>query len=86
MKNEAINEAINETADVKYIDVKYKVIEVEKTSAPQGLEGDNWFRYVIKKGNSVMDCKKSGTLKSVTLHAKDLAELINSRNVGGRRK
>lgn len=71
---------------IEAIDVKYKVIEVEKTSAPEGLDGDNWFRYVIKKGNSVMDCKKSGTLKSVTSHAKDLAELINSRNVSGRRK
>jgi hypothetical protein len=68
------------------INAKYNVIEVEKTSPPQGMEGDNWFRYVIKKGNSVMDCKKSGTLKSVTSHAKDLAELINSRNVSGRRK
>jgi len=65
---------------------KYRVIEVEETTAPAGMLGDNWFRYVIQKGNSVMDCKKTGTLKTVTLHANGVAELINSRNVRGARK
>ena len=51
--------------------------------------GENWFLYVIQKGNlsnSIMECKKTGTLKSVTEHAKDVVETINSRNVKGGRK
>ncbi len=68
---------------------KYHVIKVEKTTAPEGMLGENWYLYVIQKGdlaNSIMDCKKTGTLKSVTEHAKDLAETLNLRNVkGGRR-
>ncbi len=68
---------------------KYHVIKVEKTTAPKGMLGDNWYLYVIQKGdltNSIMDCKKTGTLKSVTAHAKDVAETINSRNVKGGQK
>jgi hypothetical protein len=68
---------------------KYHVIKVEKTTAPEGMSGENWYLYVIQKGdltNSIMDCKKTGTLKSVTQHAKELAETLNLRNVkGGRR-
>ena len=68
---------------------KYHVIEVEKTTAPDGMLGENWYLYVIQKGdlnNTIMDCKKTGTLKSVTAHAKDVAETINSRTVKGGRK
>lgn len=68
---------------------KYHVIKVEKTTAPEGMSGNNWFLYVIQKGsltNSIMDCKKTGTLGSVTKHANELAETLNLRNVkGGRR-
>jgi hypothetical protein len=65
---------------------KYRVTEVEKTTAPEGMTGDNWYRYVIQKGNSIMECKKSGTLKAVTVHAKNAADLINARNVRGSQK
>ncbi len=68
------------------IEILYKVIAVEKTTAPEGMLGDNWHRYVIKKGKSVMECKKSGTLKAVTEHAEGVAELINSRNGRGNQK
>ena len=71
------------------INSKYHVIKVEKTTAPEGMLGENWYLYIIQKGNlsnSIMECKKTGTLKSVTEHAKEVAEIINFRNVkGGRR-
>ncbi len=71
------------------INSKYHVINVEKTTAPEGMLGENWYLYVIQKGdltNSTMDCKKTGTLKSVTAHAKEMAETLNFRNVKGGRK
>ncbi|RLA40984.1 MAG: hypothetical protein DRR42_25175 [Gammaproteobacteria bacterium] len=71
------------------IQSKYHVIKVEKTTAPKDMLGENWYLYVIQKGdltNSIMECKKTGTLKSVTAHAKEVAETINSRNVKGGRK
>jgi len=59
---------------------QYQVIKVEETTAPTGMLGTNWYRYIIKKGNSVIDCKKTGTLKEINEHAKNIAELINARN------
>jgi hypothetical protein len=67
-------------------DLKYEVIEIEKTATPEGMAGDNWYRYVIRKGKSVMDCKKAGSLETVTEHAEHVAELINSRHVKGNKK
>lgn len=70
------------------IENKYQVIMVEKTTAPEGFAGDNWFRYVIQRGNlvnSIIECKKTGSLKTVTEHAKGQAEIINSRNTKGGR-
>lgn len=67
----------------------YQVIKVETTTAPKGMLGENWYLYVIQKGdltNSIMECKKTGTLKSVTEHAKEVVETINSRNVKGVKK
>jgi hypothetical protein len=67
---------------------KYQVIIIEKTTAPEGMPGDNWFRYVIQKGNlanSIIECKKTGSLKTVTEHANGQAEIINSRNGKGGR-
>jgi hypothetical protein len=65
---------------------KYEVIEIVKTATSDGMTGDDWYRYVIKKGNSVMDCKKAGSLQAITEHAEHVAELINSRHVRGNKK
>jgi len=65
---------------------QYQVTAVEKTTAPEGMLGDNWYRYVIRRGKQVIDCKKTGSLKTVTEHAESVAELINSRHLRGGRK
>lgn len=61
----------------------YRVMKVEKTAAPEGLEGDNWHRYVVGHGNSKIEGKKTGTLEDVTQHAEVFAEDLNSRMRGG---
>jgi hypothetical protein len=60
-------------------DYTYKVVTVEKTAAPKGLAGDDWHHYVIGCGDSFVEGDKTGTLKDVTAHAKDLAERISAR-------
>ena len=65
----------NETGELSY-----ELESVEKCSAPEGIAGDDWYYYVIVKGVSRIDGRRSGTLKEVTAHAKDLAERINKRN------
>lgn len=62
---------------------KYSVITVEKTAAPDGMTGDNWFRYVIGEGGSKIEGMKPGTMKTVTEHAKTAAEELNARSLKG---
>jgi hypothetical protein len=57
----------------------YHVMTVEKSAAPEGMPGNDWHHYVIGRGSSIIEGKKTGTLKDVTEHAKDLAERINAR-------
>ena len=59
----------------------YKVIEIEKIETPEGMVGDNWYRYVIDYGKSQIEGKKPGTLKVVKQHAESVAEDLNTRNV-----
>jgi hypothetical protein len=65
---------------------EYEVAKVEKTEAPEGMPGDNWYRYVIRRGDQVIDCKKNGTRKAVVEHAESVAEQINSRHFRGGKK
>lgn len=58
----------------------YKIVAIEKSSAPKGFPGDDWHHYVIGRGDSIIEGDKVGTLKEVTEHVKDLAERISARS------
>ena len=63
--------------------LNYRVLSVEKTTAPEGMTGDNWHLYVVGQGTARIEGKKPGTLKSVTEHAEAFAEDLNSRTGKG---
>jgi hypothetical protein len=67
------------TAQLTAIKGNYEVVSVQKTEAPEGMEGGNWHCYVIERGNSVVTGKKPGSLKTVTAHARQVAEDLNAR-------
>ena len=56
---------------------QYKVELVEETTPPEGLEGGNWFRYVVGEGKARIEGKKPGTLASVKKHAEQFAKELN---------
>ena len=58
---------------------EYHVVSVDETDPPDGFSVGNWHRYVIERGKSTIEGFKPGTLKSVTEHAKHVAEDINER-------
>lgn len=58
---------------------EYSVVSVEKTDAPAGAEGDDWFRYVVARDNSEIVGNMRGTLKQVTKYAKEFVENLNQR-------
>ena len=57
---------------------EYTVVSVEKTD-PKVDDGQDWYEYVIGRGNSIMVGSRSGTLKQVTEHANTVAVDLNSR-------
>jgi hypothetical protein len=59
--------------------VEYKLITVEKTDPPPGVEDGSWYRYVVGRGDSSLEGKRRGTLKQVSEHAENLAADLNSR-------
>jgi len=64
--------------------LKYSVMSVEKTTAPEGMPGDNWHLYIVGQGKARIEGKKPGTLKAVTAHAEEFAKELNSRTgIGG---
>lgn len=59
--------------------LKYHVVTVEQTTPPEGMPGDNWYRYVIGQGTSRIEGIRHGSLKDVTQHAEAFAEDLNLR-------
>lgn len=70
---------MTETSDKLLKNVEYKLVTVEKTDPPEGVEDGTWHRYVVSRGDSSLEGKRRGTLKQVTEHAETLAEDLNSR-------
>lgn len=65
-------------------DKSYQVVTVEKTDPPRGIEGGNWYRYVIElEGQSIVGNRR-GTLKQVTEYARECAESMSTRFARGR--
>lgn len=60
----------------------YQVVKVEKIDTPDGMDGNNWYRYVIDYGQSTIEGKKPGTLKLVKEHAQSVVDELNSRSFG----
>jgi len=62
----------------------YQVVTVEKSDAPEGASGGNWYRYVIElEGQSIVGNRR-GTQKQVTEYAKECAENLSNRFSRGR--
>lgn len=61
----------------------YDLISVEKIETPDGLQGNDWYRYIIEKHNSKIEGLRSGTLNEVTRHAEQYTEDLNIRVKSG---
>jgi hypothetical protein len=58
---------------------QFKVLSVEKTAAPNGAEGDNWYKYIVARENSEIVGNMRGSLQQVTKYAKEFVENLNTR-------
>lgn len=60
-------------------DRKFRVTSIEKSKPPEGMDGGDWYDYVISQGPSQISGKRPGTLESVTEHAEEFVENLNRR-------
>ncbi len=61
----------------------FKVARVEKTGAPDGTEGQDWYRYVLESGRSTISGQRRGSRKDVHAYATQCAEQLNARGMTG---
>ena len=64
------------------VKLKFNVMSIEKISTPDGMNGDNWYQYVVGQGSSEIKGLTMGTLKQVTEHANKVADDLNDRSNG----
>lgn len=69
-----------QTSSQKLLDLEYKVVSVEKTEPPEGVDGGNWYKYIVGRGDSSLVGSRRGTLKQVSEHADTLVEDLNARS------
>jgi len=58
---------------------KFRVTTIEKTEPPEGVEGGEWYHYVIDHHASKIEGKRSGTLQSVRSYVEEYADNLNQR-------
>jgi hypothetical protein len=57
----------------------YRLVSIERTSAPAPGVGDNWLVYRIARGANVVTGYRRGTRASVTLDVEKIVEAFNER-------
>jgi hypothetical protein len=61
-----------------------EVIEVEKVDGPGGADGDDWYRYVLAQGRSLITGFHRGTLAEVAEYAAESVAAFNERSLRGK--
>lgn len=57
----------------------FEVTSVERTDAPDGGQGQNWYRYVLKSNSSTITGHRCGSHQYVHDYATQCAEQLNTR-------
>lgn len=63
----------------------YEVVSVRRSAAPSGMQGSDWYRYVIAFGGSksIQGCRQ-GKLSAVTEAVEEIVAQMNERHRGKR--
>jgi len=81
---EEIDTEISEQAPIndEVVKRKFNVMNIEKSSTPDVMVGDNWYQYVVGQGSSEIKGLTMGTLNQVTEHVNNVADDLNDRSKG----
>ena len=62
----------------------YEIVSVQRAEPPPGLEGSDWYRYVITQGSNTIKGCRQGNLRAVTLAVEEIVLQLNERRLGKR--
>ena len=62
----------------------YEIVSVQRAEPPPGVEGSDWYRYVITQGSNTINGCRQGDLEAVTLAVEEIVVQLNERRLGKR--
>lgn len=63
-------------------DAEYVLTSLDRSEAPSGIEGDDWFAYKINQGDNEITGYRRGKLTAIKGELKTLIESLNERRSG----
>ena len=62
----------------------YEIVSVQRAEPPPGVEGSDWYRYVITQVSNTINGCRQGDLEAVTLAVEEIVVQLNERRLGKR--
>lgn len=62
----------------------YEIVSIKRSDTPDGMEGTDWYAYVIAQGPHIINGYRKGKLKAVTLAVEEVVFQLNERRFGKR--
>ena len=62
----------------------YEIVSVQRAEPPPGLEGSDWYRYIITQGSNTINGCRQGDLEAVTVAVEEIVVQLNERRLGKR--
>jgi hypothetical protein len=62
----------------------YEIVSVDPADPPDGMDGDDWFCYVISQGNNKIEGFRQGKPRAVKKAVEEIVAQVNERHMGKR--
>jgi hypothetical protein len=62
----------------------FEIVSVERTKPPRGVEGSDWYRYIIVQGTNTIYGYRQGQLEAVKSAVDGIVAQLNERRTGKR--
>jgi hypothetical protein len=64
------------------LDLNYRLVRVEKSEPPAGIQGGSWYRYTLSRKNGDIVGRRCGSYQQVSSYAQAFTEVLNARAAG----
>lgn len=61
-------------------DPEYRLFRVEKIEPPTGMQGTDWYRYIVKRKNGDIIGNRCGSYQQVESYAQSFTDGLNARS------